>query len=428
MALLDFVTGGKSGGAEDALRRAEAYFSGVRTPTKEELTLPELEQYVQAGILTPAQAQAYLQESNAYANQVIPQTGTQAQIEALNRLSEVAGAGPEGTPLQQAQMANTLSQMNTAIGGQRGAIEQAMAAKGTPQALIQAALANQTVGQEGQQAYLNAVNAQGQAYQNALNAMSQGGALGGQLQGQQNAQANQVAGAQNAMQQFNAANQQQNSQFNAANQTAANLTNLQNKQNVGNQNVGLANTRTAYNANLPQQIFQNQMAKAQGQAGAATNIGNLYEREGQQNAGLMGGLLNTAATVLGGTYGGPAGAVAANQIFQPRNPTEERFNRGYAKGGIVDHDHGYCMAHGGICLAEGGQVPGRAPMPGNTEMNDIVHANLSPGEAVIPRSSVAQNPEIVMSLLGQREPEPQIDFRDVASLLKAMRSIRMGVS
>ncbi len=63
--------------------------------------------------------------------------------------------------------------------------------------------------------------------------------------------------------------------------------------------------------------------------------------------------------------------------------------------------------------------------PGDTMMNDTVHAELSPGEAVIPRSTVAQNPEIVSSLLG-RDDQMQTDFRDVATLLKAMRSIRMG--
>lgn len=37
-------------------------------------------------------------------------------------------------------------------------------------------------------------------------------------------------------------------------------------------------------------------------------------------------------------------------------------------------------------LSDGGRVPGRAPMPGDHQANDVVDAKLSPGEIVIPRS------------------------------------------
>lgn len=411
MSLLDTFTGGKSDEASDALKRAEAYYSGVQTPTAQDLKLPELQKYVEMGIITPAQAQAYLQQSNAYSDMNVDQTGTDAQIQALNQLSQVAEAGGRGTPQAQAGIDNAINQMNTSVGGQRGAIEQAMAARGTPTALIQAALANQAVGQDAQQAHMDAINSQSNAYQQALDAMSKGGALGGQLQGQQNAQANTVAGAQNAMQQFNAQNQQNVSEANANRAQDASTMNLANKQQVANNNVGLSNARTQYNANVPQQVFNNAMQKASGQAGAATNYGNLEQKQGQQNAGITSGLINLGSSFI------PKPTSVANQNQQQ-----------YAHGGIVDHNHSVCMAHGGICMAEGGQVPGEANMQGDSFMNDTVHAELSPGEAVIPRSSVAQNPEIVSSLMGDQDQGMQVDFQDVATLLKALRSIRMGVA
>lgn len=37
-------------------------------------------------------------------------------------------------------------------------------------------------------------------------------------------------------------------------------------------------------------------------------------------------------------------------------------------------------------LSDGGRVPGKAPMPGDHQANDVVNAKLSPGEIVIPRS------------------------------------------
>lgn len=396
MGLLDFFSGGKSKSASDALARAERAFSKVRTPTAEELTLPELQKYVEAGILTPAQAMSYLQDRNAYENMDIPQTGTQSMVEALNRMSEIADAGAEGTPIQRAQMENTLARMRSEVGGQRGAIEQAMAARGTPYALIQAALSNQTVGQEAQQAHLDAVNAQAAAYQAALNAMSQGGALGGQLQGMQNQQANTVAQAANAMQQFNAANQQDLSKFNATNRQAANAYNAANRQNISNQNVGLENERTRYNVGVPQQVFANAMEKAKGMAGAATNIGNLYQQQGQQNAGIMSGLIDLGAS------------------FIPKPQTASATKK--AHGGIIEDPE--------YCAADGMMIPGDADYPGDTEMNDTVPIMASPGEAVIPRSTVAENPEMVDSLLSGEADV--IDSRDVATLLKAMRAIRVG--
>lgn len=404
MSLLDTFTGGKSNEASDALKRAEAYYANIHSPTARELTLPELQQYVEAGIMTPAEAQSYLQKSNAYSDMNVDQTGTSAQIQALNQLSNVANAGAEGTPLQQAQMANSLQQVNTDIGGQRGAIEQSMAQRGVPQALISAALQNQTVGQDAQQAHLDAVNGQAAAYQEALNAMSQGGALGGQLQGQQNQQSNTVAGAQNAMQQFNAANQQQNSQFNAGNRQEANMSNAANKQQISNNNTGLANTRTQYNANLPQQVFNNEMAKAGGMSGAATNYGNLEQKQGQQNAGIFGGLINTATSFIPRTAG---------------QGKEQNLPQNYADGGYVDSEGYHCMD-------DGGMVDGEANLPGDSLMNDTVKANLSPGEAVIPRTTVQDRPDDVASLLGDDQQTEVIDPQDVGLLLKALRAIRLG--
>ncbi len=429
--LLSSFTGGNSTRANSALKEAQAYLSGVQTPTAQQLTLPQLQQYVEAGIMTPEQAQSYLQQNNALANENVDQTGTAAQIAALNQLSGVANAGAEGTPMEQAQMEQALQQMRTADQGSIGAIEQGMAARGTPQALIQAALASQVQGQNAQQAHADAVNAQGAMYQNALNALSQQGNLGGALQGQQNTQANTVANAANAMQQFNAQNQQQNAQFNANNRQEANTMNAANRQQIANNNTGLVNARTQYNANVPQQVFNNQLSKAQAQAGVSGNQSNLYQNQGQQNAGIISGLINTATSFIPKPPG--ASSMGGMPTFTPSNPTEAGFNAQYktggmAHGGYVDHDHSVCMAHGGYCMAEGGTVPGQAPFSGDTEMNDMVPITASSGEAVIPRSSVAQHPDMVASLLGDQNNSMATDVQDVATLLKAMRAIRTGAA
>lgn len=413
MSLLDTFTGGKSDEATDAYKRAEQYYADINTPTIEQLTLPQLQQYVEAGLMTPAEAQSYLQGSNAYNNENIDQAGTAAQKTSLGQLQQIAGSGDMGTPQEQAMVEKSLQQARTADAGARGSIEQGMAARGTPYALIQGALEGQATGQDAQQAHNDAVNAAGNAYANKMVAMTSAAGVGSNLQGQMNNQANTVAGAQNAMQQFNAANQQQAGQFNAANKQEANAMNAQNRQQISNNNVGNVNARTQYNANLPETVFNNQMQKAGGMAGAATNYGNIEQQQGKQNAGIWSGLINTATSFIPKPAGSKNGAMPTGEVEGPQYPGQ---GHGYAHGGIVEP----------ICMDDGGLVPGDSPFPGDNPMNDNMPIQASPGEMVLPRSSVAKNPDMAMALLNDQDQGPPIDSQDVAVLLKAMRSIRLG--
>jgi hypothetical protein len=402
MSLLDVLTGGASSEASAAQKKALAALQGVRTPDIQDLTLPELQQYAIAAGMSPAEMQAFLQQSNAF-NKPVDQTGTAAQIAAINQLAGVANAGAEGSPTQRAQIAQVNQDAARNLAGQRGAIDQAAQARGVAPGMLQAALSQVQAGQGQQDAHMAALKAQDQNYQQALAAMASGGALGGQLQGQQNTQANTVAQAQNAMQQFNAANQQNASQQNAANRQQANLYNTGMANQVGQANTGLANPRTQYNAQLPQTVFNNQLAKATGVANQSNNLANTYTGQGQQAAGIWSGLLGTAGSVVGDVYGAPK-------------------TKNLAGGGVVEPYN-----EGGLCMPQGGMVPGRAKTPGDSLRNDTVSAKLSPGEAVLPRSTVQNNPEMVMQLLrrGQAPQRPAGHHpEDIAALLAAMRHIR----
>lgn len=439
MGLLDIFTGGKSSEAENAQKQALLALQGVTTPTIEQMTLPELQKFMVSQNMTPAQMQAFLQQSNALEGMQVDQTGTSAQKQALAQLADVAKAGPEGTALQRAQIEQVNQDAARQLAGQRGAIDMQAQARGVPVGLLQAALGQQTAGQGLQNAHMAALQAQGQNYQQALNALAQGGQLGGQLQGQQNTQANTVAAAQNAMQQFNAANQQNAAAQNAGFQQAANAYNTQMANQVGQANTGLANERIQYNTALPQQNFANQMAKQGAVAGQYGNLANLYTGQGQQEAGIISGLIGSGAKLAGGMMGGPAGAAAAGSAapsFPQGSPTMNQpmgysgyqnnpylsGNLGFAHGGVVDEHHG-CMHEGGLCLKGGGMIPGHANVPGDHIKNDTVHIMASPGEAVIPRTVVQQNPGAVAGLLQQK---PEHDPRDIAMLLSAMKHLRGG--
>ena len=516
MDLLNLLTGGKSDDATEAQKAAIAALQGLQTPSLQSLTLPELQQYAVAQNMSPAQMHAFLQQSNAYKDQNIDQTGTSAQKQALAQLLEAGNAGPEGTATSRAQVEQINQDAARNLAGQRGAIDQQAQARGVPVGLLQAALAQNQAGQGAQDAHMAALGAQSNAYQQALNAIVQGGQLGGSLQGQHNAQSNQVAQAQNAMQQFNAANQQAASGTNAGFQQQANATNTQNANDTSRANTGLSNQRTQYNAQLPQQMFQNEFQKASGVAGANNNLANTYTGQGQQNAGIWSGLIGAGATLAGGpAAGGAAGKMVGSapgigNISTPNDPNQYR-PIGMAHGGEVQFEFpvpgpdykpdiyrgederlhlgesylasqggeipaqpsgipdsliallqagkrtpdqesevaaqqarasGYIdpsvlqqmqqqnlearndmqlaqqqalgYAHGGMmpnpademCMKSGGSVPGQAKVPGDSPANDTVHARLSPGEFVVPRSIVQNHPE------------------DIASLLAAMRHMR----
>lgn len=74
-------------------------------------------------------------------------------------------------------------------------------------------------------------------------------------------------------------------------------------------------------------------------------------------------------------------------------------------------------------LARGGSVPGQAAVKGNSPKNDVVPAELSPGEIVLPRSvTQAKDPEkkaveFLRHLKGAKKP----DYKDVADSKKSLK-------
>ncbi len=391
MSLLDFITGGQTSNAQDDLTKALQAIQGVNVPSVEALDLPQLQQYVQAGIMTPAQAAAVLQWSNAYNSISTSPSNLEAENTALSQLQQVAGDSGM-TPEMRAQLTAAIDAANTNTQGERGSIQDAMAQRGISNSLMGAAAQQAAAGQDAQTANLAATQAAGQAEQNALAAMSGAGSLAGNIENQQFGEQAQKAAAQNAINQWNAQNQTQTNQYNASNAQAANAYNAENAQNVSNQNTGLANQRTQYNAQVPQTVFNDQMQKATGQAGVNQAQANQATQAGQQQAGLISGILG-GASQMGASYLAPTPIYAAD---------------------------------GGMIMKDGGEVPGRARVAGDSPANDTVPARLSPGEIVVPRS-LAHNPDMaknfIQHLIRQRPVKPAHPH-DVRSVLDALASRR----
>lgn len=386
------LTGGKSSEASGDEQKAFDALQAVQTPTAAQLTLPQLQQYVNSGQMTPAQATAALQGSSAYNDINLDPSSRTAEMTALNQMQDVSGDNGM-TPEMQAQLTAALNTANTNTQGERGSIQDALAQRGVSSSLLGPAAQMAAAGNDAQTANMSATTAAGQAEQNALTAMANSGTLAGNINAQDYGQQANKAAAQNAINQWNAQNTTQNNQFNATNQQAANTYNTTNQQNVSNQNTGNANARTQYNAQVPQTVFGDSMQKAQGIANAAENQAQNATSQGQQQAGLIGGLI-----------GGASQVASAGLTPTPKTPAPVQGP-----------------------FAHGGPVQGHAEVPGDSPRNDTVPARLSPGEVVIPRSK-AQDPnmakQFVANLIKQKQQIKPAHPDDIRSMLDALSSRR----
>lgn len=403
MSLLDAITGGENSTAAADLQQALAQMQQVAVPTANDLQLTPLQQYMQTGELTPAQMAAAQTGPSAYNSENLSAVPMSTMQQVLGQEQNIASSNGM-TPQEQAAIAQAEEQVNTNTAGQRGAIAQDFAQRGIPASLISAALQNQTVGQEAQQGYQNALTAQATAANLGQTALSNEGNLASTMYGQQAGQANTVAAAQNALSQFNAANTQQANAANQATNQAANVYNTTTAQNTANQNVQNANQRQTYNQTVaPVTAAQLALQKAGSEAGVSESQANQATQAGQQQAGLIGGVLGAGATLGAGAMNPGTTVIAAadgGEIPPPNVPATN--------------------------FRAGGPVPGAARAPGNDPRNDTVPARLSPGEFVVPRTAMAR-PE-VRQFLAQNVPTPRPPAgshpSDVAAILKAMSMLR----
>jgi hypothetical protein len=406
-ALTNLITGGSNKNAEADLQQALQEIQGIQTPTSQQLQLGPLTQYNSTGQLDPALAAAAQAGPSAFNSENLSSVPNETMQKVLAQEAAIAESNGM-TPQEQAQIAQAEQAVNENTAGQRGAIAQNFAGMGVPQSLISAALQNQTAGQNSQQAYQNALSGQASAANNALTAMSNEGNLSGQMFSQNAGQANTVAAAQNALNQFNAANTQQTGMANQANTQAANTYNTTNTQNLANQNVSGANSAQYQNqVEAPQQAASLALQKGQAEAGIGEAQAGQQTAVGQQNAGLVGGLLGAAGNVAGQAALGSAIAKADGGEIPPQ-PTVPATN-----------------------FLDGGQVNGKALVPGDSKANDIVPARLSPGEVVIPRTVVA-HPQMLGKFLAAKAPTMAANMKesahpsDLASVMKALSMLRAG--
>jgi len=356
------------------------------------------------GTVNPNDIKVAEQAPSAFNNiSLDPQTRA-AQMSALSQYMDIANAGGLDAQSKLA-LQEAIDAANTQSQGAQGAIMKSAQAEGqgggdfalTQRAIAAQGASNNAATQGLQTAAMAEANREA-----ALNAMAN---IGGGINASDYSQAAQKASAQNTINATNQAATNAANTGNVSNQIQTGEFNVGNAQGVNTRNTAAGQGKVYYNAALPQQQFNNELAKAGGIAGVSGAQANAAQSAQNAGLGFTGSLLGTAGTIGGAMLGGPAGAVAgkaaADTLAQPRtsgaiaaSPAYQMnaaknapagatsFSKGgyacYADGGVV-HDHAICAKLGAI-------IPGRAKVDGDSPENDTVPAMLSPGELVIPRS------------------------------------------
>ncbi len=381
--------------AQDYLTQALQAYQQAAVPTVASETVSNLPQETVQGTVNPSNIQVASQAPSAYNDISLDPATRAAQMDALGQYTNIANSGGLDANAKLA-LQQTIDAANEQSQGAQGAImnsAQAMGQGGGDFALTQRALAAQGASNS---AATQGMQAAAEAEANREAALNQMANIGGSVNASDYGQAATKAGAQNTI--------------NATNQTATNAANTGNVANAINagefntntaQGVNAANTtagqnKAYYNANLPQQQFNNELNKAGGVAGVSQSQAGAAQNAQNQGNAMTGSLLGAAGTIGGAAIGGPVGAAVGNKLATgvagqsgpmpgtaaPLKPTATGYAKGgytcYADGGVA-HDHA-------ICMKLGGHVGGEAKVDGDSEENDTVPAMLSPGELVIPRS------------------------------------------
>lgn len=219
-------------------------------------------------------------------------------------------------------------------------------------------------------------------------------------------------------------------------QNVAQQGSLMASQRGANTNPGLiAREAAQQGANLQQQaVGQAASTQAQQSLGAIGQSGELANQEVAQQQNQQNAYSQNANSILNTETGSLNNK---NEINQKNYDT----NTGLAsslvqsagsllatlnKGGLVHPEHAkvFALWNGGISK-EGGNVPGKAQVIGNSPKNDVVEAMLSPGEIVLPRTvTMSDNApqkakDFVEHLAKRHNRKDKLDFHE--ALKRAMR-------
>jgi hypothetical protein len=380
--LADIFSGGEDSAAADVLQKQLDKTNAIPTPTAGQLTLPQLQQFVQAGIMTPEEAKAYLVDSNALDTVGAGGAGMDTELETIGKLRDIVNSGGADAE-EQSAIQSILNTLGTTERGANEAIVNQNARQGIANSGLTMAAKLEAEQNAATNANANALQTGASEEARNLAALTQLGGLGGQVQGQEYTAGANRANAANAIAEFNAQQNQDIAKVNATAGNAAKAANLANAQDISNKNTVTAQTQQESIPAAQQQAFDDALKKAGVGMQGAESLANVKETTGQQNAGTLGGLIGTAGTIGAAYLAGNPYAALATTLAKTQTPnTNVSTTSNAATGGRVVE----AGVEHPLNMESGGPVPGRAVVPGDSPANDRVRADLSPNEIVLPRS------------------------------------------
>lgn len=259
--------------AKDLMQEAYKQMADMGLPPDQSQAIL-LQKFQEAGILTPEMEQEIKLTPSKVAVLTEDPSLRLAQSNALQKLQDVSRGGLR--PEDRAAYNQLRSENERALQGKIGQIQQGFQSRG--QGGQGAELAAQLMAsQEG----ANRASAQGDqisadASRRALEALSSSGQMAGQIRGQDFDINRTKAAAEDDFQRFNANNSMAIQARNIAAKNAAQMSNLQNKQQVMNANTAQGNQELLRQSQAQRQYYMDQFARNQALAQAKQQQANVY--------------------------------------------------------------------------------------------------------------------------------------------------------
>lgn len=282
--------------AKKAAKKAAKVWDGLETPDIGDQRI-YLEDMVQQGVYTPAEAEAILAQDSAMGGVEADQGLRDAQMGALQQLQEY---GTEGmTATDKAQLSRIQSNQAANERGSREAILQDQSQRGMGGSGNE--LAAQLMNQQSSAGNRNLEELEiaAQSQQNRMAGMQSAGQMAGQMSAQDFNQQVMKAQAADAVNQFNTNARQSASNINMENRNNAQLTNLGERQRVSDANTAQRNMQQQYNKELVQKDFDNKFNVAANKSSAIAGQATQIAAANQNTQNMIGGIIQAGATAWG---------------------------------------------------------------------------------------------------------------------------------
>ena len=290
-----------SSSAGDAYNEGIEYLKNVYIPStiEQQVNWPGL---IQSGMLTAEQA-AEIQADPAKLQQFVGEAKyKEAAEKGLGQLQEIAEGGLTTTDL--AALEEIRQRVSTQERGQREAILQGARQRGVSGSGLEMAASLSSQQEGADRRALESLLAAGRGEERRMGAAQAAAGLGSQLRAQEFGEAQTRSEADRLIDQFNKQMQFRTQEENLGRSERARFQNMADQRRAEEINAMKGYEAAVRNANLKQQRFQNELARAQAMMGGKGGVAQSSEAAAERKMRLYGGGIGGAGQILGSYMAG----------------------------------------------------------------------------------------------------------------------------